>query len=177
MKSKNYTSTGERMYTKRLTIERFSENDRDFFLKITGDPDVKKYFSSWKEIEECEEYFEKEIIQIQDAGNLFLVIRQKDSTPIGILNAFYTANGGWIFEYALLEAFRKHGYMTELLEYICQNDFEFLSTFRTNKNTISYIEFEVRPDNINSEKVLRTVAKNLKLPIEYNNGWTYIDIM
>lgn len=87
---------------------------------------------------------------------------------MGILNAFYMANGTWLVEYALEQEYRKRGYMEELIAHICQNDFEFMSVFKTNKNSIFSLIFEIKPENIASRKVIQRVAEKLNLKTDFD---------
>ena len=71
----------------------------------------------------------------------------------------------------MLREYRRKGYLTELLTSICQNDFEFMSVFKTNKNSISSLLFEVQHDNIYSQKVLSKVAEKLNLELDVDDTW------
>lgn len=180
MKTKTCTSVSGRMETKRLIIERLTEGDFEFFCEIANDSVVSKYFASWNDVENMEEFFKNEILLKQDSGCLFLVIRQKsDLMPVGFFNALYYNDCGassWLIEYALLESYRKHGYITELLSYICENDFEFLSIFRTNKTSLSTLIFEVKSDNLDSIRVIKKLSSNSNYSLTVGKHYYYIDI-
>lgn len=157
--------------TERLTLRRMTEDDFDFFVTLTHDTSITKYFGNFRNLKNPVEEFTETILGQQNHGNLFLVICGKNNIPIGILDAFYTANGQWLIEYALLREYRRKGYLTELLTSICQNDFEFMSVFKTNKNSISSLLFEVQHDNIYSQKVLSKVAEKLNLELDVDDTW------
>lgn len=148
-----------------------TEVDFDFFVTLTHDSSITKYFDNFRNITNPELEFSETILGQQNHGNLFLVICTKDGTAIGILDAFYTANGQWMVEYALLPQYRRNGYIVELLTQICQNDFEFVSGFKTNQNSISSLLFEVKPDNIYSQKVLSKVAQKLNVKLDVDGIW------
>ena len=136
MKSKTKAFSSERVYTNRLVVERLRASDFKFFRNITGDPIVWKYFKEYRQ-KQLKEYFLEEIVEKQSPYNLSLVIRKNDETPIGILSMYFLESGAWLVEYALLEIYRGHGYMTELIEYICTRSEEFLLTFRANTTAIN----------------------------------------
>lgn len=161
----------EAFQTERLILRRMTEDDFDFFVTLTHDQSITKYFGNFRNLKNPEKEFSETILGQQNHGNLFLVICTKDNIPIGILDAFYTANGQWLIEYALLRQYRRKGYLTELLAEICQNDFEFMSVFKTNKNSISSLLFEVQHDNIYSQKVLSKVAEKLNLELDVDDTW------
>lgn len=161
----------ETFRTERLSLRRMTEDDFDFFVTLTHDSSITKYFGNFRNLKNPEEEFSETILGQQNHGNLFLVICNEKNVPMGIFDAFYTANGQWLIEYALLKQYRQHGYITELLTHICQNDFEFMSVFKTNKNSISSLLFEVKQDNINSQKVLSKVAEKLNLTLDVDDIW------
>ena len=158
-------------HSQRLYLRRMTEIDFNFFVTLTQDNSITKYFGNFRNLNNPKEDFTETILGQQNHGNLFLTICKNDDTPIGILDAFYTANGKWLVEYALLSQYRRHGYITELLIQICKNDFEFMSTFKTNKNTISSLIFEIQPDNVWSQKVISKVAKKLNLALDADDIW------
>ena len=155
--------------TQRLLLRRLTEDDFDFFVTLTQDSLITKYFANFRDLENPQYDFYETIINQQNHGNLFLAICNGDNIPIGILDAFYTANGQWLVEYALLDQYRHNGYLTEILIEICQNDFEFMSIFKTNQSSISSLLFEIQSDNIYSQKVLFKVAKKLGLKLDVDN--------
>lgn len=177
--------SGERVYTNRLIIERISRGDLKFFEAITGDSMVRRYFKEYRLTkEELEDFFEKEIIQKQSPYNLFLSIKKRDETFVGILSMYYISNGCWLIEYALLEAYRKKGYMTEVLNHLFTDGLEFLVTFGCNVISIDELIFEVPNENMDSSYLIQKISvKNRKSYemsskpfydcFEQQGGWTW----
>lgn len=158
--STKYSTVYERLTTSNCVIERFNESDFRFFLEITSDPMIRKYFSEFRKPKNSEEYFKQYILNCQDSGTLFLVIRQKSTfTPVGFINLFYEVNGCWMAEYACLESFRRRGYILEALSYICQNDTEAMIIFRTNASGINSLHLEIEYDNNSSRKLIEKLCK------------------
>lgn len=162
--------------TQRLILRRMTKVDFNFFVTLIKDDLITKYFSSFKYIKRPKYFFLNEIISKQNHGNLFLVICDKSYTPIGILFA-YAAHNQWLVEYALLSQYRRQGFVTELLTAICQNDFDFLVAFKTNKSLISSLLFEVKNDNIASQKLIQKVAQNLNLKLDVNNKFYTLNLI
>lgn len=159
----------ETFETQNLSVRRMTESDFDFFVTLTNDSTITKYFTSFSNIKNPKEEFYETIIGQQNHGNLFLVICLKNGTPIGILDAFYMANNEWLVEYALLKPYRKNGYIFELLSHICKHDFEFLSVFKTNHASISGLVFDIKSDNIASQKVVTKLARTLNLALDIDD--------
>ena len=186
MRSKTKAFSSERMYTNRLIIERLKASDYNFFKNITGDPIIWRYFKEYHQ-KQLKKYFIEKIVEKQSPYNLSLVIRKSDETPIGILSMYFLESGVWLVEYALLEVYRGHGYMTELIEYICTKSEEFLLTFRANTMAINELLFEVPNDNIESSRLISKISQKLRLHCDismtsfYNcfkskTGWTWYRI-
>lgn len=147
---------GERFYTNRLLLERLNENDVDFFMQIAGDNRVRLYFKEYRNRRKngLKKYYLEEVVDKQGAYNLALVIRLKDETPIGFINLYYVQAGEWLCEYAVLESFRRKGYVTEVLDNLCDRNVEFLLTFGIHSAMTNLI-FEVTNDNYASSKLIK----------------------
>lgn len=183
MKSKTKTFSGERVFTNRLIIERIRASDFKFFRNIVGDPIVWQYFEEYRQ-KQLDKYFLEEIIKKQSPYDMELVIRKNDETPIGILNMYFLERGVWLVEYALLEMYRKQGYMTEVLECICTRSEEFLLTFRANTIAINELLFEIPNDDIGSSKLVKKISQKLGIQCDISKtsfydffdnktGWTW----
>jgi RimJ/RimL family protein N-acetyltransferase len=93
-----------------------------------------------------------------------------------MLNLFYYANGLWVAEYALLEAFRNQGYMSELLTELFTNVELFFEIFGITEKFMC-LEFVIDNDNIFSRKLVDSVSKSLKLSKTQQGSSIYIDIL
>ncbi len=183
MKSKTKSFSGERMYTNRLIIERLKASDFKFFRNIVGDPVVWQYFKEYHQ-KQLEKYFLEEVVGKQSPYDMALVIRKYDETPIGILNMYFLEHGVWLVEYALLEMYRKQGYMAEVLECICSRSVEFMITFGANTTALNELIFEVPNNNTDSEKLIKKISQEYGLNCEISmtsfydvfssrSGWTW----
>lgn len=185
MSSEKRIFSSERVFTKRLIIERLRASDWKFFKCIAGDPVVYRYFSEYQlSSKMLEKFFMDEIIANQDNYTLSLVIRTKAEVPIGILSMYYVKNGVWLVEYALLEAHRGKKYMSEVLEKIVKDDIEFLLTFKVSCLSIRCLLLEIPNDNLTSVNLIKKISRKQGVQMdvstnsfyeefESKDGWTW----
>lgn len=185
MKSEKRTFSSERVFTKRLIIERLKASDWKFFKDIAGDPVVYKYFKEYRRSgKKLEKFFMDEIIAKQDKYTLSLVIRTKAEVPVGILSMYYVKSGVWLIEYALLEVHRGKKYMSEVLEKITKDDIEFLLTFKVSCLSIQCLLLEIPNDNLTSVNLIKKISRKYGVQMEMStssfyeefeskDGWTW----
>ncbi len=177
--------SSEKVFTKRLVVERLQSSDWSFFKALAGDIEVRKYFKEYRKgSKKLKKYFLEEIVGKQDKYTLSLVIRNRDEVPIGIISLYFLKQGIWLVEYALLDFYRKNGYVKEVLNYIIQNNYEFLLIFKASNVSMNGLVFEVPDDNLMSSNLIKGIARENRLYLETSkssfysefdskSGWTW----
>lgn len=164
----------QRLYTKRLLLERMNENNWIFFRSISGDPIVYNYFWYCRKMgKELKEFFMKEIVEKQGGDFASFVIKlQNDGTEIGFINMYYVKKGVWRVEYALFEMYRNRGYMTEIFDAIVGRKEEFITIFNLDFS-MDAILMEVPNDSNISINLVENVIKRHKLKYELSTHGFY----
>jgi len=172
----------KRLCTQRLILSRWElkSSDFEFFKKVIADEKIREEFPEFPKLPSTSEnklttffkrtlrkrpqdYFVFNILRKQSSSDVHLVIRLNDefSTPIGFFHIITTNGLDWDVEFALLEQYRKKGYISEVLRYIFSSNYKFLGCFNPNRSYIRTIGFRVN-ENENSDafKLIKVYLKD-----------------
>jgi len=135
------------------------EPDLPGLLEINGDPEVTRFlpYATWQSLVDGAAWLGRmQALASSGTGQQLVIVRNGDSRIVGTLLLFKFDESSARVElgYVLGRAFWRQGLMREAISSICDHAFGAMSMRR--------IEAEVNPENVASDRLLRSVGFTLE---------------